>query len=258
MNTPKTPTNLPSNSPWGSGTPTKTEVSADVAELLDALKAKTAAHTGSTTGRGRLIFALDATASRQPTWDQACHIQGEMFEATASLGGLDIQLTYYRGFNECKASRWMTTAADLHRVMRSVSCVGGYTQLERVLEHTIRETGKQQVNALVFVGDAMEEQVDRLAHLAGELGTARVPIFCFHEGSDLKVEAAFKQLALLSRGHYLVFDLANVGRLRELLGAIAVYATGNRQALLTYAANKGGEVLRLARQMYLPRPGASS
>ena len=31
-----------------------------------------------TAGRGRLIFAMDATASREPTWDRACHIQAEM------------------------------------------------------------------------------------------------------------------------------------------------------------------------------------
>src|SRR5208282_958964 len=77
---------------------------------------------------GRLIFALDATASREPTWDRACHIQGEMFEATVGLGGLEIQLVFYRGFTECKASRWVTSAAELHRIMRSVHCVGGETQ----------------------------------------------------------------------------------------------------------------------------------
>src|SRR5436853_7508859 len=90
-------------------------------------------------GRGRLIFALDATASREPTWDRACRIQGEMLEATAALGGLQIQLVFYRGFSECKSSKWMTTAADLHRVMRSVFCVGGETQIERVLSHAMRE-----------------------------------------------------------------------------------------------------------------------
>ena len=107
-----------------------------------------------------------------------------MFEATAALGGLEIQLVFYRGFYECKASRWMTTAADLHRVMRSVSCVGGETQIERVLAHAIAETRAQRVNALVFVGDAMEEKVDRLCRLAGELGLLGVPIFLFHEGRD--------------------------------------------------------------------------
>ena len=56
--------------------------SAEVADFLDKLKRAPVAHTGG--GRGRLIFALDATASREPTWDRACRIQGEMFEATAA------------------------------------------------------------------------------------------------------------------------------------------------------------------------------
>ena len=50
--------------------------------------------------RGRLMFAMDATGSREPSWDRACQIQGEMFDATASLGGLSVQLAYYRGFGE--------------------------------------------------------------------------------------------------------------------------------------------------------------
>ena len=49
---------------------------------------------------GRLLFGMDATASREPTWDRACRIQGEMFAETAALGGLAIQLAYYRGFGE--------------------------------------------------------------------------------------------------------------------------------------------------------------
>src|SRR5215469_17568029 len=68
-------------------------------------------------GRGRLVFALDATASRQPTWDRACQIQGEMFQATESLGGLEIQLVFYRGLGECKASRWLARARDLLAAM---------------------------------------------------------------------------------------------------------------------------------------------
>src|SRR5947208_4495171 len=153
---------------------------AEVDEFLDQVKRMPAARPSG--GRGRLIFALDATASREPTWDRACRIQGEMFEATGALGGLEIQLVFYRGFSECKSSKWMTTAADLHRVMRSVFCVGGETQIERVLSHAIRETRARKVSALVFVGDAMEEKVDRLCRLAGELGLLGVPIFLFQEG----------------------------------------------------------------------------
>src|SRR6266481_6185285 len=174
--------------------------SAEVADFLDKLKQAPVAHTGG--GRGRLIFALDATASREPTWDRACRIQGEMFEATAALGGLEIQLAFYRGFSECKSSKWVTTAAALHRVMRSVFCVGGETQIERVLNHAIRETRARKVNALVFVGDAMEEKVDRLCRLAGELGLLGVPVFIFHEGGDTVAGSAFRQIATLSGGAY--------------------------------------------------------
>src|SRR2546430_15441150 len=113
------------------------EVSAEVdAFLRDLQRAPKPPPSGA---RGRLIFALDATASREPSWDRACRIQGEMFEATAALGGLDVKLVYYRGFNECKASRWMSNAAELHRAMRAVSCIGGETQIERVLAHARSE-----------------------------------------------------------------------------------------------------------------------
>jgi hypothetical protein len=233
-------TTLPDDphSPWAKG---------EVAEFIDKLKSAQPARPGG--GRGRLIFALDATASREPTWDQACRIQGEMFEATATLGGLDLQLAYYRGFNECRASRWLNTAVDLHRIMRSVSCVGGETQIERVLTHAIRETSARKVNAIVFVGDAMEEKVDRLCRHAGELGSLGVPIFLFQEGLDPPAEAAFKQMATLSKGAYCRFDLAGIDRLKELLAAVAIFASGGHQALIEYSKKKGGEVLRLTSQL---------
>jgi hypothetical protein len=221
--------------------------SAEVEQFLEKLKKAPSAHPGG--GRGRLIFALDATASREPTWDRACRIQGEMFEATAALGGLDVRLVFYRGFDECKASRWMQNAAELHRAMRAVSCIGGETQIERVLEHAIAETKKQRVHALVLVGDAMEENVDRLCKLAGALGLLGTPVFIFHEGGDAVAAAAFRQIAKLSHGAYLSFDLASADRLKELLAAVAVYAAGGYRALADYSAKKGGEIRLLTAQL---------
>ena len=101
--------------------------------------------------RGRLLFGMDATASREPTWDRACHIQGEMFRETAALGGLDVQLAFYRGFHEFKKTGWLSNSAELLRRMTSVSCLGGQTQIERLLRHAIAETRQQKVDALVFV-----------------------------------------------------------------------------------------------------------
>jgi hypothetical protein len=148
--------------------------------------------------QGRLIFAMDATASREPSWDQACHIQGQMFTETAALGGLEIQLVYYRGYGEFEASPWLTNSRDLLKRMTSVYCLGGLTQIGEVLRHAIAEIRKAKVDALVFVGDCMEEDVDRLSYLAGELGLLGVPAFVFHEGQDPIAERAFRQIARLT------------------------------------------------------------
>jgi len=149
----------------------------DVAQFLKKV-AKTPARPGD---GGRLVFAMDATASREPSWDQASQIQGDMFSETSVLGGLEVQLVYYRGYGECRASKWAANAADLLRLMSSVRCLGGATQITKVLTHTIKENKRRTVNALVFVGDAMEEDIDDLCHKAGQLGLLKVPVFVFHE-----------------------------------------------------------------------------
>ena len=172
-----------------------------------------------------------------------------MFEATASLGGLDVQLVFYRGFGECKASRWLSRAQDLHAAMRKVSCVGGETQIARVLKHAIDEAKAGRVNALVFVGDAMEEPLDQLARLAGELALLNVPAFVFHEGDNPLAGRAFKEIARLSRGAYCPFNSASAQQLKELLGAVAVFAAGGRKALADYTRKTGGATLQITRQI---------
>ena len=199
--------------------------------------------------RGRLIFSLDATASRQPTWDRACELQAEMFTEAASLGGLDVQLVFYRGFGEFEASRWVGASGELTRRMTGVRCLGGRTQIGRVLRHAITETKARHVNALVFVGDAMEEGIDELCDLAGQLGVLGLPIFLFHEGRDPVAEAAFQQIARLSGGACCPFDAASAKQLRELLRAVAVYAAGGRKALEDFSRSAGGHALLLTRQL---------
>jgi len=199
--------------------------------------------------RGRLIFALDATASRAPTWDRACHIQSQMFVETAGLGGLDIQLVYYRGFRQFRAVPWTARSEELLRAMTAVTCLGGQTQIAKVLRHTLEETGRKRVDALVFVGDCVEEDVDRLCHIAGKLGMLHVPCFMFHEGDEPVARLAFRNIAELTGGAYCRFDAGSARQLRELLAAVAVYAAGGRRALEDYGARKGGAVLRITRQI---------
>jgi hypothetical protein len=173
-----------------------------------------------------------------------------MFKAVKAVGGLDVQLVYFRGFNECQASRWVGDPDALARLMRQVSCVGGLTQIGKMLSHAKRENAKSKVNALVYVGDCMEENVDELAQLAGELGLIGVPVFLFQEGRELKAERAFKEIARLSRGAYCPFDAGSARQLRELLTAVAVYATGGRKALKDFSSEtKSGAALRLLEQL---------
>ncbi len=227
--------------------PIKKGASGDVDGFLEKL-AKTP-NVNAAGGRGRLIFALDATASRQPTWDQAAQIQGEMFIQTAALGGLEIQLCCYRGFGEFKVSPWLTRSGDLLRMMTSVFCLAGQTQIRKVLKHAINETKARKVAALVFVGDCVEEDIDKLGSLAGELGVLGVPAFMFHEGNDPLAGFAFKQIAHLTNGAYCRFDSGAAGTLKDLLSAVAVFAAGGRRALEDLAGRRGGEVRQIAHQV---------
>ncbi|KAF0137187.1 MAG: hypothetical protein FD153_1760 [Rhodospirillaceae bacterium] len=175
-------------------------------------------------------------------------LQGEMFRAAATLGGLEIQLVYYRGRSECRASRWLVEADALLALMRKVACAAGPTQIERVLRHALAEAGAG-VDAVVFIGDCMEENIDRLAAAAGVLGLAGVPVFLFHEGLDPIADGAFRLVARITWGACCRFDAGSPDELRALLTAVVVYAAGGQKALRDYWHQVGGPVLRLTRQM---------
>ena len=200
-------------------------------------------------GRGRLIFGMDATASRQAMWDRAAKIQGEMFVETAALGGLDLQLAFYRGFGEFKVSNWVSDGKELLSLMTSVFCLAGETQIGKVLKHAANEAEKGKVNAVVFVGDCVEEDVDKLGGIAGKLGILGVPVFMFQEGDDPIASFAFKQIAKLTGGASCQFDASSATVLRDLLKAVAVFAAGGRPALEDMGKKQGGEALRIAHQL---------
>ena len=182
-------------------------------------------------GRGRLIFALDATMSRQPTWDLACSLQAEMFDAAAGVGGLSVQLVYFRGAGESRASPFVANTRALRDLMVKIECRGGQTQIGKVLGHVRREAEKRPVAALAYVGDAMEENPDHLCKIAGEIGLLGVRAFMFHEGRDSIAEATFREIARLTGGVYLPFDRASAAELKSLLAAVATYAAGGLKAL---------------------------
>lgn len=223
------------------------DATGDVSAFLSQVAATPRQAPGGT--RGRLIFAMDATASREPTWDQAARIQSAMFADTQHLGGIDVQLCYYRGFQEFDHSDWITDSGVLLKRMNRVFCSAGLTQIGRVLQHGIAQAEQGRINAMVFVGDCMEEDRERLADLAGRLGLLGVRVFVFQEGRDPAAERCFRDIARLTGGAWCPFDANSPDLLRDLLGAVAVYAAGGRKALTRYGQTRGGAVLRLTHQI---------
>jgi hypothetical protein len=201
----------------------------EVDAFLAAVNQTPPVSTGN--ARGRLVFALDATASRQRTWDRAMSLQSTMFIHTRGIGSLDVQLVYYRGYDECRASKWLDNPDKVIALMRKVKCQAGHTQIGRVLKHALAECRVKPVQALVFIGDCVEEQLDELGNLAGQARLLGLPVFIFQEGHEPRASNAFSQIARLSGGAHCRFDESSAQQLGDLLNAVAVYATGGRAAL---------------------------
>jgi hypothetical protein len=213
-----------------------------VSAFLDQVKAMPAVAADS---RGKLVIALDATMSRQPTWDLACSLQAEMFRTAASIGGLAIQLVYFRGLAECRASRYVPDGAALSAMMNKIRCEGGQTQIGRVLDHLHSAARNDGVRAFVYVGDAMEESADKLLARAGEIGLLGLRGFIFQEGYDPEAERVFREIARLTGGAYARFDHTAPATLSELLRAAAAYAAGGRDALMKLAQSGGASAALL-------------
>ncbi|MCO5131251.1 MAG: VWA domain-containing protein [Xanthobacteraceae bacterium] len=229
----------------GASAPRTVSTSADIAAFVARARAVSPRAPGA---RARLVFALDATMSRQPTWDMACDLQADMFSEAAAVGDLDIRLVYFRGAAECRASNWISDPVKLAALMRRIDCQGGHTQIGRVLGDVRSQAVESAVRAVVFVGDAMEENVDDLCGKAGELGLLKVPVFLFQEGDDPVAERAFREIARLTGGAWCRFDPGAASQLRELLRAAAAYAAGGREALARLSRSAGGAA-RLLGQM---------
>ena len=190
------------------------------------------------TTRGRLIFGIDATASRQDAWDLATSLTASMFETAAAVGGLDVQVIAYGGHDEFRKSPWHSDVVQLIDWMQAIRCKAGATQIERVLRHIRSENERERIAAAVFVGNAVEEEPRKLYAAAAVLG---VPLFVFQEGNEwavppdryappLTVEQVFREIARIN-GAYGRFDSGAGKQLGELLRAVVAFAMGGISAL---------------------------
>lgn len=178
----------------------------------------------------RLIFAMDATASREHSWDLATQLHAELF-TTAQQKDLTVQLVYYRGIFDFHASTWNSKATELHETMQEVRCLGGRTQILRVLTHAYEESLRENVKALAFVGDACEEDPQELYSIAGRLGLIGVPVFLFQEGFESDTSAIFGEIARRTKGVHIPFTPGSAQAFAELLNTVAAYAAGGITAV---------------------------
>ena len=200
-------------------------------------------------GEARLIFSIDATASRQTSWDVASQLQTDMFLSTQALGGLNVQLCYFRGFNEFFNSDWQSDADKIVRIMSRIQCQAGATHIGRVLRHAMKENERKKIKCVVYIGDSMEESLDVLAGLAGKLGLLNIPLFMFQERGDPLARRAFMEMSRLSGGAYCQFDSASAAQLKELLQAVAIYAAGGLKRLRDFSKTSGRQVRLLEQQL---------
>ena len=183
--------------------------------------------------RGRLAFIVDATGSRGPTWDIAVRVQAGMFREAAPIGALSVQLVFFGG-NKCRKTQWVSSGEQLAQSMGKVQCVVGLTQIAPALRHVLAEHAKTPIQAVTYIGDCCEEEIDELAGLADECGSQGIPIFVFQEGRDLKARKLFRLLALRSGGQFFEFNPETahaVDLLSEQLNTVAKLAVGDASAI---------------------------
>lgn len=216
-------------------------LSPEVTAFLKKIEAHHLREVKETAGRGRLIFSLDATMSRQPSWDLACGVQADLFAQADVVGKLEVQLVYFRGIGECRASRWFQEAAPLIRAMTGLMCRGGPTQMGRVLTHLLREARQKPIQAFVYVGDCLEESADALCEKAAQAALLGVRFFLFQEGNDPQAQNVFQEMARMTKGAFFPFNAEAPDQLRSLLMALAAYVASGHTALQRLANAKNAE-----------------
>jgi len=215
----------------------------------------------------RVIMAIDATGSREATWDAACCIQADMFKAVAT-GGLQVQLVAFLGGLQLYGGGTVLGMVDgtptvaggepvdknparlltgpkgptgepaftsssevLDRLMRKITCKVGYSQIERVLRHALDTHRKTAIKGVVVIGDMFEENIESVLAVARELGRAQVKVFMFQEGDNAKARKAFEAIAAATEGAYAPFSDGSADQLRDLLKALAVFAVSGVEGL---------------------------
>lgn len=178
--------------------------------------------------RPRLVFAFDATASREPAWDTAREVTDALF--TALPGELDVALAVHGGG---QVHTFTDFSPDVHLFRdqaASVRCQAGSTALVSLMEKVRMHAG---VKVLLYIGDCFEEVPSAALEQADALRLRGVRTILFHDAStgDPTARAVFEEIARRTGGVCLDFHDSNPADLRDILEAVAVLAYGGIKLL---------------------------
>jgi hypothetical protein len=179
--------------------------------------------------RPRLIFAVDATASREQAWAAARQVTDTLVKALP--GELDVALAVHGGSRVHTFTAFTNNAATLRDRAAGVTCEAGLTRLLPILSASVR---RPAIRVVVYIGDVFEESLPegrRLADAMGEQGTKLIVLHDTADPAARRDAEMFWDLARRTGGCVLPFDASASSRLRDLLSAVAVYAVGGEKLL---------------------------
>ena len=194
-------------------------------------------------GTGRLVFAVDATSSRQKAWEAAKRLTDDVLGALP--GELDVALAVHGGDRVHTFTEFTSDAAELRGMAAGVRCIAGYTRLVEILRRVAAMS--EDVAVVVYIGDVFEESRRDARQIAVDLAQRGTRVIILHDtGSrDTDDGKAFAELAKLTGGAVLPFDASALERLGQLLEAVAVLAVGGTEMLETKQATMPAATLLL-------------
>jgi hypothetical protein len=179
--------------------------------------------------RPRLVFAVDATASREPAWAAARQVTDALVKALP--GELDVALAVHGGSRVHTFTPFTNDPSTLRDHAAGVTCQAGLTRLLPILSAGLKAPS---VRVVVYIGDVFEESLAHGRLLADTMGRQSIRLIVLHDTVDpgaRRDAEVFWDLARRTGGCVLPFDANAPGRLRDLLSAVAVYAVGGEKLL---------------------------
>jgi len=176
----------------------------------------------------KIGFLIDATGSREQTWELAQTIQAKMFQAVSGLKAVSLRLVYF-GNNRLTALGWDNNPNSVAKHMAAVRCRTGLTQIIEGLQSFIDERPDGKAAAIILIGDCFEEsssQAERAAILLKEKG---IKVFSFVEGYDPTAQSVFRRISEITGGKFARFG-SNMP-LSDLCEGVVLLASGGEKAL---------------------------